>query len=135
TGSRTLFGDGRRIAERIQADVREATALGVSIGVAASKYVAKVASDLEKPAGLVVVEPGTEQAFLAPLPVRHLWGAGPVVQERLERLGLRTILDVQRCPVHDLAAALGDAAARHFRALAHGVDPRPVVPDRRARSI
>src|SRR5262249_48139281 len=95
TGSRALFGDGARIAARIKAEVRAATQLTVSVGVAANKFVAKVASDLRKPDGLVVVPPGEERAFLAPLPVSRLWGVGPVTQKQLERCGLRAIADVQ----------------------------------------
>ncbi len=75
TGSQALFGDGRAIAERVRRLVRERTDLAISVGVAATKYVAKVASDLKKPDALVVVPPGTEREFLAPLPVRRLWGA------------------------------------------------------------
>ncbi len=135
TGSRALFGDGRAIAERIQREVREATELSVSVGVAPCKYVAKVASDLRKPGGLVVVEPGDEAAFLAPLPVSRLWGAGPVMQRRLDALGLRTIGDLAITSRERLAEAIGAAAADHFLALAHGDDPREVVPERDPLSI
>ena len=81
TGSRALFGDGETIARRIKDEVRAATQLVVSVGVATSKYVAKVASDLKKPDALVVVPPGRERAFLAPLPVSRLWGVGPATQQ------------------------------------------------------
>src|SRR5262245_34027342 len=95
TGSRALFGDGPAIAARVKADVKATTQLTVSVGVATSKYVAKVASDLRKPDGLVVVPPGTERTFLAPLSVSRLWGVGAVTQQQLEKKGLRTIADVQ----------------------------------------
>ncbi|MBI5853608.1 MAG: DNA polymerase IV [Planctomycetes bacterium] len=135
TASRALFGEGRAIAARIQREVRDATALSVSVGVAPCKFVAKVASDLRKPGGLVVVEPGDEAAFLAPLPVARLWGAGPVMQRRLDALGLRTIGDLAATSLESLTAAIGAAAADHFFALARGVDPREVVPDRDPLSI
>ena len=135
TGSRALLGDGEAIARRIQAEVRARTGLSVSVGVATTKFVAKVASDLHKPAGLTVVSPGTEQAFLDPLPVRRLWGAGPVQQERLLTLGLETLRDVREVPLAALAQRVGAAAAERFQQLARGIDLRPVEPDRDAKSI
>jgi len=135
TGSRLALGDGEAVARALQRDVREATALGVSIGVASCKSVAKVASDLEKPRGLVVVPAGEERAFLAPLPIARLWGAGRVTQARLRELGLRTIGDVQRMGRDALVAALGPNAGAHFDAIAHARDPRPVTPSSPARSI
>ncbi|MGA0060497.1 MAG: DNA polymerase IV, partial [Planctomycetota bacterium] len=90
TGSRALLGDGEAIARRIQTEVRARTGLTVSVGVATTKFVAKVASDLRKPAGLTIVAPGEEVAFLDPLPIRRLWGAGPVQQERLLALSIHT---------------------------------------------
>ncbi|MBK8978477.1 MAG: DNA polymerase IV [Planctomycetes bacterium] len=135
TGSRALFGDGRAIAQRLRAEVSAAVGLTASVGVATSKFVAKVASDLRKPDALVVVEPGTEEAFLAPLPVARLWGAGPVAQERLRALGIGTIGELRRTPVEVLALRLGAHPAAHFAALARGDDPRPVVPERDAKSI
>ncbi|MFY9346028.1 MAG: DNA polymerase IV [Planctomycetota bacterium] len=135
TGSRALFGDGAAIAARVKAEVRAATQLTVSVGVASSKYVAKVASDLRKPDGLVVVPPGGEIAFLAPLPVSRLWGVGPVTQQRLEREGLRTIGQVQERSEAQLAAAFGANLGEHLFVLANGLDPRAVEPDRDAKSI
>ncbi len=135
TGSRALFGDGPTIARRIKDDVRAATQLTVSVGVAASKYVAKVASDLQKPDGLVVVAPGTERAFLRPLPVGRLWGAGPKAVERLHRHGLVTIGDVQALQREQLVAAFGEHMGEHFWALANGIDDRPVEGDHAAKSI
>ncbi len=135
TDGRALFGDGRAVAERIRAEVRAATALTVSVGVASSKFVAKVASDLDKPDGLVVVAPGEEVGFLAPLPVKRLWGAGPVTQRRLASLGLRTIGDVQACDPDALVRVLGAVHGTHFFELAHGRDDRPVEAEREARSI
>lgn len=135
TDSQALFGDGTTIAARIQAEVHEATALSISVGVASCKFVAKVASDLRKPAGLVVVAPGAEPSFLAPLPLKRLWGAGRVTQQRLEALGLRTIGEVAACPRTLLVGAVGANAADHFLALARGDDPREVIPDRDPLSI
>jgi DNA polymerase-4 len=135
TGSRLLFGDGETIARAIKAEVKRATQLTVSVGVATSKYVAKVASDLKKPDGLVVVPPGTERAFLEPLPVSRLWGVGAVTQQRLERSGLRTIGDVQRRSEAQLVQAFGESLGPHLFVLANGLDPREVEPLREARSI
>lgn len=135
TDSRALFGDGAAIARRIRTAVREATDLTVSVGVAPSKYVAKVASDLRKPDGLVVVAPGEELAFLAPLPVARLWGAGARAQEAMAAAGLRTIADVRARTGDQLVALFGEALGRHFWKLARGLDDRSVVPDREAKSI
>lgn len=135
TGSRALFGDGPTIAARIKAEVKAATQLTVSVGVATSKYVAKVASDLRKPDGLVVVPAGDERAFLAPLSVSRLWGVGPVTQQQLERAGLRTIGDVQQLAEDQLRRAFGDSLGPHLFVLAHGLDPREVEVERQAKSI
>ena len=128
TASRRLFGDGPEIAARIRQRIADEERLTASVGVAASKYVAKVASDLEKPDGLVVVPAGTEREFLAPLEVSRLWGAGPKVQARLERLGLRTIGEVARLDPAALQASLGRKLGRHLHELANGRDARRVNP-------
>src|SRR5262245_14923771 len=91
TGERAPATGGERIARALKQAIRDQTQLTASVGVACSKMVAKVASDLRKPDGLVVVPPGTEAAFLAPLPVRRLWGIGPRMEEQLARLGIHTI--------------------------------------------
>lgn len=135
TASRRLFGDGPTIAAEIKRRVFEDTSLRVSVGVAASKYVAKVASDVGKPDGLLVVPPGDERGFLEPLPVSRLWGAGRVTQEKLARLGLATIGDVQRQPLETLVRMLGENTAHHFHALACGRDRRAVSTGREARTI
>jgi DNA polymerase-4 len=127
TASRALFGDGARIAAEIKRRVREAVDLTASVGVATSKFVAKVASDLGKPDGLVVVPPGGEAAFLAPLPVSRLWGVGRVGAAELEGLGIRTIGQLARMSPARLAARLGPAATL-LCALARGEDDRPVEP-------
>jgi nucleotidyltransferase/DNA polymerase involved in DNA repair len=125
-GSEALFGPAPEIAARIKREVVEATGLTVSVGVATNKLIAKVGSDLRKPDGLVIVEPGQEAAFLAPLEIRRLWGIGPKTAERLHGLGVATIGELAALPVSALARALGDhGATLHDRAM--GVDFDPVV--------
>jgi len=135
TGSVRLFGDGPTMARRIKDDVREATGLTVSVGVAPCKYAAKVASDLEKPDGLVVVPAHDVPGFLAPLPISFLWGAGKVMQQRLRDLGFHTIGDVQRESLERLRQLLGETGGSQFHALCHGHDDRPVVPEQAAKSV
>ncbi len=135
TASELLLGGGEAIARRIQERVFAETGLGVSVGVAACKFVAKVASDLRKPRGIVVVPPGGEPEFLAPLPVARLWGAGKVSQRTFAALGLRTIGDVQRLDRAALVRAFGEAGGAHYFALCRGDDARDVEPDRDAKSI
>ncbi len=134
TASQTLHGSGRDIALAVKQAVRAETGLTVSAGVAEVKMVAKIASDLDKPDGLTVVEEGTVTAFLAPLPVRRVWGVGPVTEAALRRLGIATIGELARFPEAVLVEKLGTQGS-HLRALANGDDPRPVVPDEAARSI
>jgi DNA polymerase-4 len=125
-GSEALFGPAPEIARRIKAEVVSATGLTVSVGVATNKLIAKVGSDLRKPDGLVVVQPGAEAAFLAPLEIRRLWGIGPKTAERLHGLGIRTIGELAALPVETLTRALGDyGATLHDRAL--GIDEDPVI--------
>jgi nucleotidyltransferase/DNA polymerase involved in DNA repair len=125
-GSEALFGPAPEIARRIKHEVVEVTGLTVSVGVATTKLVAKVGSDLRKPDGLVVVQPGEEAAFLAPLEIRRLWGIGPKTADRLHGLGISTIGELAALPPETLARALGDhGATLHDRAL--GIDPDPVV--------
>jgi DNA polymerase-4 len=124
-GSEALFGPAPEIARQIKEEVVAATQLTVSVGVATNKLVAKVASDLRKPDGLVVVEPGDEAAFLAPLEIRRLWGIGPKTAERLRSLGVATIGELAGLPPETLTRTLGDhGATLHDRAL--GIDAEPV---------
>ncbi len=124
-GSEGLFGPAPEIARRIKREVVGTVGLTVSVGVATNKLVAKVGSDLRKPDGLVVVQPGEEAAFLAPLEIRRLWGIGPKMADRLHGLGIRTIGDLAALPVETLGRALGDhGATLHDRAL--GIDTEPV---------
>jgi DNA polymerase-4 len=125
TASVRLFGDGETIAKRIKAQIREQTKLTASVGVAAAKLIAKIASDLKKPDGLVVVRPGTEREFLAPLPVRRLWGVGPKMEERLARLGIHTMGQLADGKATKLLGTHGLDLQR----LARGEDDRPVLSD------
>jgi DNA polymerase-4 len=135
TGSEQLFGDPESIGRRLKAAVREATGgLTVSVGLSATKYVAKVASAHRKPDGLTVVPPDQAKAWLAPLPVSCLWGAGPKTQARLHHLSLLTIGDVASADPKFLLDKLGKAGL-HFHALAHADDPRAVSGHRARKSI
>jgi DNA polymerase-4 len=135
TGSRQLFGSGREIAAAIKAAIQTEVGLTASAGVAANKFVAKVASDLQKPDGLVEVAPGGEAGFLRDLPIARLWGVGPAAEESLAGLGVRTIGQLARVPRRLLQARVGAATARHLLALAVGQDDRPVVPWEDPKSI
>ena len=134
TGSRALHGTGVEIARRIKARIRDEVGLTASAGVAPNKFVAKIASDLEKPDGLVEVAPGREAAFLRDLPLRRLWGVGPAAERELAALGARTIGDLARLGRGRLEARLG-ASGAHLFELAQGVDDRPVVPWHDPKSI
>jgi DNA polymerase-4 len=134
-GARRLLGTGVEIAQLIRERVRRESGLIASVGVATTKFLAKLASDLSKPDGLLVVEPGTEEAFLAPLPASRLWGVGPATLRKLERMSVATIRDIAALPEPALTAALGTALGQKLLALAHNDDPRPVVPERETKSI
>lgn len=135
TGTEALFGAPEQTGRRLREDVCEATdGLTVSVGVATTKFVAKVASDFDKPDGLTVVSPDGVHEFLWPLPVRRLWGVGPHIAGRLEQLGLRTIGDVARAAPALLAEHLGDQGG-HLHRLSLGEDDREVVPKREAKSV
>jgi DNA polymerase-4 len=134
TGSRRALGAGEAIGRRLKDAIRSATRLTASVGVAPSKLVAKIASDLEKPDGLVVVAPGTEAAFLAPLPIRRLWGVGPRTEESLATLGVRTIGDLAALTPDRLERRLGTHGQDLVR-LARGEDDRPVHAGDGAKSV
>jgi len=134
-GAHRLLGSGVDIAHALRAQVLGDTGLVASVGVATTKFLAKLASDLSKPDGLLAVAPGTEEAFLAPLPVSRLWGVGPATRKRLERMSVSTIGEVAALPESALTAALGNSLGQKLRALARNDDPRPVVPEREAKSI
>ncbi len=128
-----LFGDGPAIAGRIKALIRAETGLTASAGVAANKFLAKIASDLEKPDGLVVV-PHNAAAFIAPLPITKMWGVGPNTDQRLQTYGYHTIGDLAAASPGPLTAILGRWAESVIN-LSRGHDDRPVVPERDAKSI
>src|SRR5512137_2339450 len=134
TRSRALHGGPAEIARNVKEEVRAGTGLTVSAGAADCKMAAKIASDLGKPDGLVVVPPGGTAEFLAPLPVSRLWGVGQVTGQALRSLGITTIGELARFPEQVLVERFGTQGA-HMRALARGDDPREVVPDEEARSI
>ena len=133
TASRSLFGDGEAIAARIKAEVKSELHLTASAGVARCKFAAKVASDLKKPDGLVVV-PEDVAAFLAPMPIERMWGVGPKTSPRLRALGFATLGDLARASSKDLERVLG-AWGLHVSRLARGEDDRDVDPDGLAKSI
>jgi len=127
TGSERLLGPPREVAARLRAEVRRETGLAVSVGIAPVKLVAKIASDLAKPDGLLAVEPGELRAFLDPLPVSKIWGVGPVAEARLRRAGFATIGDLARAGEQALERRLGEWGAG-FARLARGEDLREVAP-------
>ena len=133
SGSLGLFGTPEKLARELKDAVRRDTELHISVGVAPNKLVAKIACTLGKPDGLKVIEPSGVRALLDPLPIRRLWGVGPVLGKRLEELGVRTFLDLARHDATALADALGDRA-RELQALARGEDARPVEADRVPKS-
>ncbi len=135
TGARRLYGEPAQIGALIRAEVQRRTGLTCSVGVASTKFVAKIASDMSKPDGLLVVPHEDTLDFLHPLPIRRLWGVGAQTAKVLERRGLHTVGDVADTPVTSLVAALGDAAGHHLHDLAWGRDPRIVVPERREKSV
>jgi DNA polymerase-4 len=134
TASRALHGDGAAIAREIKARISARVSLQASVGVASNKFVAKVASDLRKPDGLVVVEPGGEAEFLAPLPVSRLWGVGRVTGAELEAMGIRTIGQLALTPAAHLGARFGKHGPG-LLALARGLDDRAVEPDAQPKSM
>ncbi len=145
TGAGRLHGDGPTIAALVRAAVLETEGLHCSVGVAPNKFLAKLATEQGKPrasiqgpipgAGVTVVRPGDERAFLRPLPASALWGVGPKTLEKLTRIGVGTIADIEQLPVQVLVRTLGDASGHHLHRLSHAVDDRPVVADGRPKSI
>jgi DNA polymerase-4 len=134
-GLRRLSGTPRDIAARLRADVRERVGLPITVGVARTKFLAKVASGVAKPDGLLVVPPDGELTFLHPLPVERLWGVGPVTAGKLRDRGITTVGRVAGLGEAALVTMLGAGAGRHLHALAHNRDPRPVQVGRRRGSI
>jgi DNA polymerase IV len=135
TGSRALFGEAPVIAAAIRERIRQELALTASAGVATSKFVAKIASDLHKPDGLTVVPAGGEAEFLAPLPIERMWGVGPKAAARLHAQGFRTIGELALAAPARLHRVLGSSWGAEIVALARGEDTRDVAPLRAAKSI
>lgn len=135
TASQTLFGPaikiGRKIKQRIQCEI----GLTASVGIAPNKFLAKIASDLEKPNGFVAIEPGTEIERLAPLSVSRLWGVGPVTERELDRLGIKLVGDILKIDPGRIERRIGRESARALSELARGIDDRAVVPDCAPKSI
>ncbi|NLG50522.1 MAG: DNA polymerase IV [Chloroflexi bacterium] len=134
TGCERLWGPVREIGELIQRRVMDEQRLPVSLGIATNRLVAKIACDLGKPKGLVLVEPGTEAAFLAPLPIERLWGVGQVTGGKLRKMGIATIGDLAGWPEAQLARVLGEQG-RGLALAARGVDESPLHISRDQRSI
>ncbi len=145
SGSAGARADPAAHAVQLRRAVRSAVDLDCSVGVAPNKFVAKLASEAAKPkvgpdgaragSGVVVVEPGSVQSFLDPLPVRAIWGVGPAAGARLDRIGVATVAELRRIGVDALVVALGNAHGRHLHDLAHGRDDRLVVPDAQPKSV
>lgn len=137
TGAERLFGTGPEIAVKIKAAILQETGLTCSVGIARNKFLAKIASDMQKPDGLTVVpsDPEAIRRFLAPLPIGRMWGIGKVTRTRLEKNGIRTVEDLQNASAGNLTRLLGPAGAESFRRLAFGEDDRPVAIEEREKSI
>ncbi len=134
TGSRRLLGPAEGIAATIKAAIRDELGLTASVGVAFNKFLAKLASDLDKPDGLVVVTAENVRAILDPLPIERLWGVGPASAKQFERLGIATFGQLRQADGAWLRSVLGDSA-EHYQRLARGQDDRPVTPDSQAKSL
>jgi DNA polymerase-4 len=134
-GLERISGTPIEIATRLRTRIREEVGLPITVGVARTKFLAKVASAVAKPDGLLLVAPDKELEFLHPLPVERLWGVGRVTAAKLRDRGVKTVGEVAAFDEGALVAMLGRASGRHLHALAHNYDPRPVQPGRRRRSI
>lgn len=135
SGARRLIGAPTEIARAIRARVRAEHGITCTVGIASTKFLAKLASEASKPDGLGVVPVATELEFLHRLPIRAVWGIGEKTAEKLTRLGLRDVGDLARLDLDSLAASVGTASAEHLYALARNIDPRPVRPERVEKSI
>ncbi len=135
SGSLALFGSAQSIGHKIKTMIRNELGMTASIGIAHNKLLAKIASDLEKPDGFVVVPANGIQAFLDPLPVSRIWGVGRVAERKLKGIGIHNIAGLRKTTMKQLEPLFGQKTSRHLLACAQGVDSRPVVPDREAKSI
>jgi len=134
-GMERIAGTPQKIAARLRRRVREQVGLPITVGVARTKFLAKVASGVAKPDGLLIVPPLAELGFLHPLPVERLWGVGPVTAEKLRLRGIGTVGQVAQLSENTLVSMLGRASGRQLHALAHNRDRRRVTPGRRRRSM
>lgn len=134
TGSELLFGTGQEIAVSIKEDIKEELNLIASVGIAPNKFLAKIASDAKKPDGLVLVKPSSIQDFLDPLPISRVWGIGKVANKRFANLGVRTVAQLRAIDSKLLGELFGEQG-QHLWELSRGIDERPVVSERRAKSI
>jgi DNA polymerase IV len=134
-GMERIAGTPWEIAVRLRRRAHAELGLPLTVGIACTKHLAKIASAVAKPDGLLLVPPGDELAFLHPLPIERIWGIGPATAVRLHRIGVKTAGQLARVPEAQLAGVVGKAAARQLHALANNYDPRPVRPRRRRRSI
>jgi len=135
SGSINLFGSVQTIGHKIKTAIHDELGLTASIGIAPNKLLAKIASDLEKPDGFVIVPATGIQAFLDPLPVSRIWGVGRVAERKLKGIGIHKIAELRKTTMKQLEPLFGQKTGRHLLACAQGVDSRPVVPDREAKSI
>jgi len=137
TGAQRLFGDGKTIAEKIRIDIHETTGLTASVGIAPNMFLAKVASDMNKPDGLTMVPFAQKEieAFLAPLPIGRIWGIGKVTQKKLLSLGINTVGNLQTCDSEMLERAVGKRSAEVFARLARGIDHRGITVETEDKSI
>ncbi|CAB5010826.1 unannotated protein [freshwater metagenome] len=134
-GAMRRFTDPHAIAEFMRSSIKNEVGLTASVGGATTKMLAKIASDLAKPDGVLIVKPGDELGVLHPLPVGRLWGVGPATRERLDRFGVKTIGDLSRIPEATLVGALGAANGKHLHALSWNRDERGVQPDQQTKSV
>ena len=135
TGAFRIFGDGRNIAKAIRERVKSQEKITCSVGIAASKFIAKLASGRCKPDGMLEIPPDRVLTFLHPLPVGELWGVGPKTNDELQKLGLRTVADIANTPLETLKRALGEGAGESLYELAWGRDFREVITDAPEKSI
>ncbi|MFB2582185.1 DNA polymerase IV [Herbiconiux sp. P15] len=134
-GARRLLGESDVIAQNLRARVLAETGLPCSVGVAATKFMAKLASGRAKPDGMLVIRPSEVLAYLHPLPVRALWGVGAKTAEQLERFGMRTVGDIAATPLESLVRTVGEASGTRLHELAHGIDTREVVTVSQEKSV